>query len=221
MQLLAKNDIFFAAKSSNKNHHVKVWWKFDESFTETFNGHMKVSLKLSLKLSGDKWKFHETFTTYMKLSWKFHYMPETFMKLSLHAWNFHESFTCGLKVSVKLTLNLSCGHWKFQWKFHQTFSKLSHASFFQSKKQVIFIKKTCCGFKKYQKQSDEWLNFEENESFFPTCSQEISVDDCSESKIVGEPLLPTFFFKVYFQKKWFGEMQLEVSSTLYFMKNRF
>ena len=112
---------FLKKKHQQKNRQVKVWWKFDESFTESFSGHMKVSLKLSLKLSGDIWNFHEIFTSYMKLSWKFHYMHETLMKLSLHAWHFHEHFRCELKISIIF-------HWNFHVateSFSETFSKLS------------------------------------------------------------------------------------------------
>ena len=111
---------------------------------------MKVSLKLSLKLSGDIWNFHEIFTSYMKLSWKFHYMHET-LKLSLHAWHFHEHFRCELKVSIIF-------HWNFHVateSFSETFSKLS-ANFDKgdfSIKQVHEEMYAFC-FNIYQKQMD-------------------------------------------------------------------
>ena len=112
-----------------KSRHVKVWWKFGKSFTETFSGHVKLSWKFQMKLSPHVWKFHETFIS----MWKFH---ESFVKLSIVYESFMKvswNFLMWLKVSFETFMKVSYAHWKFQWKFHQTFSKLSHAYFLNSK----------------------------------------------------------------------------------------
>ena len=122
---LMKKYIFLMPKS----RHVKVWWKFGESFTETFSGHVKLSWKFQMKLSPHVWKFHETFIS----MWKFH---ESFVKLSIVYESFMKvswNFLMWLKVSFETFMKVSYAHWKFQWKFHQTFSKLSHAYFLNSK----------------------------------------------------------------------------------------
>ena len=114
-----------SAKKSPGESLMEIWWKFHwkfhwpyESFIETFT---------------------ETFRWYMKLSRNFHFIYETFMKVSLHAWNF-ETFTTCMTLSWTFqmwtesfnyfSLKLSCSHWKFQWNFQQTFSKLWQRRFF-------------------------------------------------------------------------------------------
>ena len=97
--------------------YVKVWWKFGESFTETFSGHVKLSWKFQMKLSlmyESFMKLSSPCESFMKISWNF----QLYMKVS---WKFHETFLCGWKFHLKLS-------WKFHMpteSFSESFTKLS------------------------------------------------------------------------------------------------